>query len=103
MHQYLSDHGYDPLIIQNYATDDLETMLKESPLAVCISSNFILMNDIKTMAEKIKRLAPDVAVIAGGMLVKKSAAPGGGPHRGDPEILDRVPRIGGCIRGRGKG
>ncbi len=72
MHQYLSDHGYDPLIIQNYATDDLETMLQESPLAVCISSNFILMNDIKTMAEKIKRLAPDVAVIAGGMLVKKA-------------------------------
>lgn len=71
MHQYLTAHGYDPLIIQNYATGDLEGLLQESPLAVCISSNFILMNDIKTMAEKIKHLAPHVAVIAGGMLVKK--------------------------------
>ena len=72
MHQYLSDHGYDPLIIQNYATGDLAGLLQESPLAVCISSNFILMNDIKEMAVKIKKLAPDVAVIAGGMLVKKA-------------------------------
>jgi anaerobic magnesium-protoporphyrin IX monomethyl ester cyclase len=72
MHQYLTAHGYDPVIIQNYATGNLEKLLQESPLAVCISSNFILMNDIKIMAEKIKHLAPHVAVIAGGMLVKKA-------------------------------
>ena len=71
MHQYLKAHGYDPIIIQNYATGDLEGLLHESPLAICISSNFILMNDIKEMAAKIKTMAPDVAVIAGGMLVKK--------------------------------
>ncbi|MCP4574947.1 MAG: hypothetical protein GY846_01480, partial [Deltaproteobacteria bacterium] len=33
MHQYLTAHGYDPLIIQNYATGDLEGLLQESPLA----------------------------------------------------------------------
>ncbi len=71
MHQYLRAHGYDPIIIQNHATGDLERLLQESPLAVCISSNFILMNDIKEMAVKIKTMAPDVAVISGGMLVKK--------------------------------
>ena len=72
MHQYLTAHGYDPHIIQNYATGNLSGLLQESPLAVCISSNFILMNDIRIMAEKIKQVAPHVAVIAGGMLVKKA-------------------------------
>ena len=72
MHQYLKEHGYDPIIIQNYATGDLTALLRESPLAVCISSNFILMNDIKEMAVRIKAHAPDVPVIAGGMLVKKA-------------------------------
>ncbi len=77
MHQYLRAHGYDPIIIQNYATGDLTTLLRESPLAVCISSNFILMNDIKEMAVHIKAHAPHVPVIAGGMLVKKAL------HTGD--------------------
>jgi anaerobic magnesium-protoporphyrin IX monomethyl ester cyclase len=72
MHQYLKGHGYDPIIIQNYATGDLTALLWESPLAVCISSNFILMNDIKEMAVHIKAQAPHVPVIAGGMLVKKA-------------------------------
>jgi len=71
MYQYLKAHGYDPIIIQNHATGDLEGLLRESPLAVCISSNFILMNDIMEMAVRIKEAAPHVAVIAGGMLVKK--------------------------------
>ena len=62
MHQYLSDHGYDPLIIQNYATCDLEALLRESPLAVCISSNFILMSDILEMAVRIRKAAPNVAI-----------------------------------------
>ena len=40
-------------------------------MAVCISSNFIFMNDINEMARKIKRCSPEIPVIAGGMLVKK--------------------------------
>ena len=72
MVQYLKANGYDPIIIQNYATEDLEELLQESPLAVCISSNFILMNDIMEMAVRVKAAAPHVAVIAGGMLVKKA-------------------------------
>lgn len=71
LYQYLSSHGYDPIIVQNYATADLPRLLEEDPLAVCISSNFIFMNDIHEMAAAIKERAPQVPVIAGGMLVKK--------------------------------
>ena len=87
MHQYLKAYGYDPLIIQNYATSDLEGLLQDPPLAVCISSNFILMNDIKEMAVRIKAMAPDVAVIAGGMLVKKAMHAGGNLTKGTLEFL----------------
>lgn len=71
LYQYLIEHGYDPIIVQNYATGNLPDLLGEDPLAVCISSNFIFMNDIKEMAGQIKQHAPHVPVIAGGMLVKK--------------------------------
>ncbi len=71
LHQYLRAHGYDPVIVQNYATADLPVLLQERPAAVCISSNFIFMNDILEMAERIKQWSPQVPVIAGGMLVKK--------------------------------
>lgn len=87
MHQYLRAHGYDPIIIQNYATGDLAGLLQESPLAVCISSNFILMNDIKDMAVKIKDIAPDVSVIAGGMLVKKAMHAGENLTKGTLNFL----------------
>ena len=71
MYQYLSANGYDPVIVSNYATADMKQLLSEETLAVCISSNFIMMNDIGEMAETIKQISPNVAVIAGGMLVKK--------------------------------
>ncbi|MBL7226315.1 MAG: radical SAM protein [Desulfobacteraceae bacterium] len=71
LYQYLIEHGYDPIIVQNYAFGNLPDLLGEDPLAVCISSNFIFMNDIKEMAGQIKQHAPHVPVIAGGMLVKK--------------------------------
>lgn len=88
MGQYLKAHGYDPIIIQNYAIgDDLEGLLQESPLAVCISSNFILMNDIKEMAVAIKNAAPNVAVIAGGMLIKKAMHAGENLTEGTLEYL----------------
>jgi len=71
LYQYLRSHGYDPIIVQNYATADLHDLLGEAPLAVCISSNFIFMNDIHEMAGAIKESAPHVPVVAGGMLIKK--------------------------------
>jgi len=71
LHQYLRAHGYDPIIVQNYATARLPDLLEEDPMAVCISSNFIFMNDIHEMGGIIKQIAPHVPVIAGGMLVKK--------------------------------
>ena len=71
LYQYLLEHGFDPVVVQNYATCNLPDLLGEDPLAVCISSNFIFMNDIREMAVQIKEHAPHVPVIAGGMLVKK--------------------------------
>ena len=71
LYQYLLEHGYDPVIVQNYSTGNLPDLLEDRPLAVCISSNFIFMNDINEMAGLIKQHAPQVPVIAGGMLVKK--------------------------------
>jgi len=71
LYQYLLQHGYDPIVVQNYAIVNLPDLLGKDPLAVCISSNFIFMNDIREMAGQIKQHAPHVPVIAGGMLIKK--------------------------------
>ncbi|KPK30068.1 MAG: hypothetical protein AMK69_04515 [Nitrospira bacterium SG8_3] len=76
LYQYLLGHGYDPLLIHNFATSNLEETLREKPLAVCISSNFIFLDDIKHMASEIKRIDPNVAVIVGGMLIKRLLDPG---------------------------
>jgi len=71
MYQFLRAAGFDPVIVQNYALADLPAVLDGGPLAVCLSSNFVFMEDIKRMAREIKACAPDVPVVAGGMLVKK--------------------------------
>jgi len=78
LYQYLIGHGFNPIIVQNYSTARLADLLQEAPLAVCISSNFIYMNDIRDIAAQIKQFAPEVAVIAGGMLVKKALDRGDG-------------------------
>lgn len=76
LYQYLLEHGFAPVVIQNYAVANLQDFLEEAPLAVCISSNFIFMNDIREIALQIKQYAPETPVIAGGMLVKKVLEPG---------------------------
>ena len=76
LYQYLRGQGYDPIIIQNYATADLNAVLQEQPLAVCISSNFMYMDNIQEIALRVKTIAPEVHVIAGGMLVKRLLDPG---------------------------
>jgi len=71
LYQYLLREGYDPVVVQNYSLANLDELLQESPLAVCISSNFIFMEDIKRMAGQMKEYDPQLPVIAGGMLIKK--------------------------------
>jgi anaerobic magnesium-protoporphyrin IX monomethyl ester cyclase len=71
LYQYLMGEGYEPLIVQNYSLINLPDILEERPLAVCISSTFLYLDDIKKMAQQIKRHDPTVPVIVGGILVKK--------------------------------
>ncbi|MBW1786733.1 MAG: hypothetical protein JRK53_08985, partial [Deltaproteobacteria bacterium] len=76
LYQFLRDSGYDPVLVQNYAVTDLNEILREKPLAVCISSNFLFMEDIREIGLKVKRQSPETRVIAGGMLVKRLLDPG---------------------------
>ena len=71
LYQYLLRQGYDPYIIQNYSLANLSDLLYRRPLAVCISSNFLYLDDIQEMATRIKDHDSRIPVIAGGMLVKK--------------------------------
>jgi len=71
LYQYLLREGYDPVVVQNYSLAQLDELLEERPLAVCISSNFIFMEDIKRIAAGFKEYDPHLSVIAGGMLIKK--------------------------------
>jgi p-methyltransferase len=70
-YQFLQEAGYDPVIVQNYALANMAHILEERPLAVCISSTFLYLDDIHAMAGTIKALVPDVPVIVGGILAKK--------------------------------
>jgi anaerobic magnesium-protoporphyrin IX monomethyl ester cyclase len=76
LYQHLLKAGYDPIVIQNYATSNLPDILQERPLAVCISSNFMFMDDIREIAAHAKAYDPEIPVIAGGMLVKRLLDPG---------------------------
>jgi len=76
LYQHLLKAGYDPIVIQNYATANLPDLIQERPLAVCISSNFMFMDDIGEIAAHVKACDPEIPVIAGGMLVKRLLDPG---------------------------
>jgi anaerobic magnesium-protoporphyrin IX monomethyl ester cyclase len=78
LYQHLLNAGYDPIVIQNYATANLPDILQERPLAVCISSNFMFMDDIGEVAAHVKACDPEIPVIAGGMLVKRLLDPAEG-------------------------
>jgi len=71
LYQYLMREGYDPFVVQNYSLVNLTDILQEKPLAVCISSTFLYLDDIKAMARQINAYDPSVPVIVGGILVKK--------------------------------
>jgi len=71
LYHYLRNKGFEPEIIQNFSLADWPDLLREKPLAVCISSNFIYLDEIADMAVQIKGFDPQIPVIAGGMLVKK--------------------------------
>jgi len=71
LYHYLKRKGFEPEIIQNFSLADWPDLLREKPLAVCISSNFIYLDEVADMAVQIKGFDPQIPVIAGGMLVKK--------------------------------
>lgn len=71
LYHYLRSKGFEPEIIQNFSLADWPDILQKKPLAACISSNFIYLDEIADMAVKIKGFEPQIPVIAGGMLVKK--------------------------------
>ncbi len=71
LYQYLRDAGYDPQVVQNYSLVHLPDIIKERPLALCISSTFLYLDDIRAMADAVKALDPTIPVIVGGILVKK--------------------------------
>lgn len=71
LHQYLLEQGFKPKVIQNYSLAHLQDLLSQKPLAVCISSTFLYLDDIRQMAEEIKGYDPSVPVIVGGILAKK--------------------------------
>jgi p-methyltransferase len=77
--QHLRKNGYEPLLIQNYSLAELPEALKGNPLAVCISSTFLYLDDIKKIASEVKAVNPSVPIIVGGTLAKK--------------VLDRGPDI----------
>jgi p-methyltransferase len=94
MFQFLRAAGFDPLIVQNYALAELPDVLDGSPLAVCLSSNFVLMEDIKRMAREIKARDPEIPVVAGGMLAKKVLEEGEGLS---PEALGYLETFHGLV------
>lgn len=71
LYQFLHRHGFDAHIIQNFSLVDIAEQLNPVPLAVCISSNFLYLDEISEMAKQIKAVNPDIPVIVGGLLVKK--------------------------------
>ena len=77
LYQYLRNEGYDPRVIQNYSLAHLPDIINEKPLAICISSTFLYLDDIRSMADEIKALDPSIPVIVGGILVKKIMDVGG--------------------------
>ena len=85
LYQYLAERGFEPEVIQNYSQTDLRSTLSPRPLAVCISSNFIYLDEIAAMAADVKAIDPDIPVIVGGLLVKKVLNAGEGLY---PQTMD---------------
>jgi radical SAM superfamily enzyme YgiQ (UPF0313 family) len=78
LYQYLFRNGFEPELVSNFSGAHLSDLLKDPPLAVCISSTLTYLDDIKAMAEAIKACDPGIPVIVGGILVKKVLNAGDG-------------------------
>ena len=63
LYQILRREGYDPIVVQNYALVRLSELLREEPLAVCISFTFLYLDDIKEIARRIKEAGPPIPVV----------------------------------------
>jgi radical SAM superfamily enzyme YgiQ (UPF0313 family) len=77
LYQVLKGQGYDPLVVQNFSLVSLPELLRQKPLAVCISSTFLYLDDIRSIASQVKAIDPAVPVVVGGILAKKIL------HRGE--------------------
>jgi len=71
LYQYLLNAGYNPEVVQNYSMVRLPDILTDNPLAVCISSTHLYLDDIREIAKEIKEYDSSVPVIVGGILAKK--------------------------------
>lgn len=71
LYQYLLQKGFDPDLVQNVSLVDLSEILNDPPLAACISSTFLYLDDIREIATEIKGINPEIPVIVGGILAKK--------------------------------
>lgn len=94
LYQYLLRAGYEPIVVQNYSLVDLDDFLGERPLAVCISSTFLYLDDIKEMAARVKGYDSRTPVIVGGILAKKVLD--GGQNLA-PQTLKWLSGFSGCV------
>lgn len=75
LYSYLSEQGFDVALINNYYDEKARfiQLLTQSPKAVVISTSFILNKEtLSRIAHDIKRLAPELFIIAGGQFVHLS-------------------------------
>ncbi|MCK5840205.1 MAG: radical SAM protein [Bacteroidales bacterium] len=69
----LRENGYETLLAHQCNQESLETIAKENPLAVCLSSTMILSNEsLKNYLKIIRRYLPETIIIVGGIYIWKS-------------------------------
>lgn len=75
LYNYLDSEGFESVLIDSYyqERDRFKELLKEKPLAIVISTTFIInKKDLTQLIENIRSIAPDAFIIAGGPFVYSS-------------------------------
>jgi anaerobic magnesium-protoporphyrin IX monomethyl ester cyclase len=75
LYSYLSSQGFEVGLIDSYFQEKIKftEMLKQSPIAVVISTTFIMSKKtLNVLVQDIRSLAPDIFIIAGGQFVHLS-------------------------------
>ncbi|MCK4678918.1 MAG: radical SAM protein [Bacteroidales bacterium] len=69
----LRENGYETLLTHKCNQESLESIAKEKPLAVCLSSTMILSNEsLKNYLKLIRCYLPETSIIVGGIYIWKS-------------------------------